>query len=380
MNPNESCNEMYSRLNVLVKEINGLNIHKIKGGDVNRKILMLLPKPKYNIINAMLQKEDLDSMEVSELLGEIGAHEMSILGMVEGEPSSKNIAFKAKTQGKSKQKQIKAESSSCDEDEEEEETSEEDEGELALLMRKFTRLNNKINKRGYNYDPKKKAFRPRVDDKTRVCYNCGEKGHISPNCPMPDKRKIKGKPKHRQASSDEEEEKPRRKTFGKKKSYNDKKKLFPKKKGDGYKRSFMVEKQEWVTDVSSSEDSSDDEIAAIAITKDNLPPPPMCLMAKGNTKVCDEESGDDSDSDEELDPNAFANLIHEYASMIKKEKAKFKVLEEVHAKVKSSHSSLENKYAALLKEHDKSVQLVKQLEVENKDLTHKHNSTTSIKN
>ena len=69
MNPNESCNEMYSRLNVLVKEINGLNIHKIKSGDVNRKILMLLPKPKYNIINAMLQKEDLDSMEVSELLG-----------------------------------------------------------------------------------------------------------------------------------------------------------------------------------------------------------------------------------------------------------------------------------------------------------------------
>ena len=53
---------MYSRLNVLVKEINGLNLHKIKGGDINRKILMLLPKPKYNIINTMLQKEDLDSM------------------------------------------------------------------------------------------------------------------------------------------------------------------------------------------------------------------------------------------------------------------------------------------------------------------------------
>ena len=59
-------------------------------------------------------------------------------------------------------------------------------------MRKFTRLNNKINKRGYNYDPKKKAFWPRGDDKLKLCYNCGEKGHISPNCPMPDKRKIKG--------------------------------------------------------------------------------------------------------------------------------------------------------------------------------------------
>ena len=59
--------------------------------------------------------------------------------------------------------------------------------------------------------------------------------------------------------------------------------------------------------------------------------PPMCLMAKRNTKVCNEESDEDSESDDELDPNAFANLIHEYTSMIKKEKAKFKVLEEVHA-------------------------------------------------
>ena len=44
----------------------------------------------------MLQKEDLDFMKVSELVGEIGAPEMSILGMVEGESTSKNIAFKAR--------------------------------------------------------------------------------------------------------------------------------------------------------------------------------------------------------------------------------------------------------------------------------------------
>ena len=43
----------------------------------------------------------------------------------------------------------------------------------------------------------------------------------------------------------------------------------------------------------------------------------MCLMAKGNTKVCEE----DSDSDDELDPNEFANLIDEYTSVIKREKA-----------------------------------------------------------
>jgi hypothetical protein len=50
----ENCNDMYSRLNVIVKDINALEISKIDSASINRKILMLLPKPKYNIINAML--------------------------------------------------------------------------------------------------------------------------------------------------------------------------------------------------------------------------------------------------------------------------------------------------------------------------------------
>jgi hypothetical protein len=56
-----------------------------------------------------------------------------------------------------------------------------------------------------------------------------------------------------------------------------------------------------VTDVLSSEDSSDeDDIAGVALTdlESPLPPPPMCLMAKGNSKVYDDES-----DDEEFDPN-----------------------------------------------------------------------------
>ena len=78
-----------------------------------------------------------------------------------------------------------------------------------------------------------------------------------------------------------------------------------------------------MTDVSSSEESSDEEdIVTIALTNEEplLPPPPMCLMAKGNTKVCEVNS--DSDSDDELDPNEFANLINEYISVIKRKKGK----------------------------------------------------------
>jgi hypothetical protein len=119
----------------------------------------------------------------------------------------------------------------------------------------------------------------------------------------------------------------------------------------------MVETQEWVTDVSSSEDESskDEDIVSVAITNHKilLPPPPMCLMAKGNLKVSDGES------DDEIDPNEFSNLIHEYTCIIKREKGKVKKLESTDVSLESSHNDLLAKYNALLKEHDESLVLSK---------------------
>ena len=115
---------------------------------------MLLPKSKYNIINAMLQKKNLDTMEVGELVGEICAHEMGILGMSEEPTSSKSIALKTKVNKHRKLKMIKQESSPSDEkDHHQESTSddEDDDGELALMMRKFTRWSDKINTRGLKF-------------------------------------------------------------------------------------------------------------------------------------------------------------------------------------------------------------------------------------
>jgi hypothetical protein len=115
MLPNECCNDMFSRLNLIVKELNSLNVSNLDKGMINRKILMLLSKLKYNIINSMLQKEDLDEMGVVELVGEIRAHEMSVLGISEEATPSKSIAPKAKTKN-SKLKMIKHESSSSEQD------------------------------------------------------------------------------------------------------------------------------------------------------------------------------------------------------------------------------------------------------------------------
>jgi hypothetical protein len=334
---------------------------------------MLLPKLKYNIINSMLQKEDLDEIKIVELVGEIRAHEMSVLGISDEATPSKSIALKAKTKKNSKLKMIKHESSSSEQDDDSSNDKDDDQ-ELALLMRKFSRLSDKIGKKGYSFDLNKKVFRPRIDDKNKTCYNYGENGYISLNCSKPVKRRSSSKNKQVQELSDDDEDnhKGKNKSIERKKSYNKKSKHFAKKKSNT-KRSFVVETQEWVTDVSLSED---EDIVGVVITNHKilLPPPHMCLMAKGNSMVSDGES------DNELDWNEFSNLIHEYTYIIKREKGKVKKLESAHALLKSSHNDLLTKYNALLKEHDKSLVLSKQvsdqydkLKFEHVDLRQKYN-------
>ena len=54
MLPRESANEMYSRLNVLVEEVNGLGLTQMQSSDVVRKILSVLPIDKYGHIMTVL--------------------------------------------------------------------------------------------------------------------------------------------------------------------------------------------------------------------------------------------------------------------------------------------------------------------------------------
>ncbi|WVZ98807.1 hypothetical protein U9M48_044188 [Paspalum notatum var. saurae] len=346
MHSYENCNSMYSRLNVIIEDINALDVCKLDKGTINRKILRILIKPKYNIINTMLQKENLDTLEVSEVVSQIRAHEMGVLGITEESSPSKTVALKAKTKKPHTPKKVMPPPPSSSSEEEQEEQDDdssgnEDDAELALMMKKFNRLHAKINKKGFNFDSKRKAFRPRRDDKKK-CYNCGENGHISYECPKPDKRKGKIK---KDESDDEEEEKPKRKPFYKKKN-DSKTKLFPKRK-KGPQRSFMCETNEWGP---------------------TLSPPPMCLMAKGS-KVREIEV---DDSDDELSPDELASLIDEYVSVIKREKGNVKHLESTLAKLEESHHDLLEKHNALLKEQVKTKAYVKQIEEGNSTLKKLH--------
>jgi hypothetical protein len=72
----ESANEMYSLLNVLVEEINGLGLTQMKPSDVVRKTLSVLPIDKYGHIVTVLHQGDLSTTMPTQILGKINAHEM----------------------------------------------------------------------------------------------------------------------------------------------------------------------------------------------------------------------------------------------------------------------------------------------------------------
>jgi hypothetical protein len=76
MFPSESANKMYSHLNVLVEEVNGLGLTQRQPSDVVRKILSVFPIDKYGHILTVLYQGDLSTATPTQILGKINAHEM----------------------------------------------------------------------------------------------------------------------------------------------------------------------------------------------------------------------------------------------------------------------------------------------------------------
>jgi len=151
MLPKENDNEIYSRLNVIVEELNGLGLTQMSAADVARKILCVLPNEKYGHIITVLHQCDLSTATPTAILGKINAHEMYMhMNPQDGSSSTKkekkDLALKASLKGKAKK--IEVESS----------TSSDDDASIALLVRRTTKMLKKLNKIGVNFDFKKKKF------------------------------------------------------------------------------------------------------------------------------------------------------------------------------------------------------------------------------
>jgi hypothetical protein len=70
---NENAESMYSRINVLVNEINALGVKDITDLNINRKILQSLRKPDYDLVKAIIYEKKLEELKPSHILSKIMA-------------------------------------------------------------------------------------------------------------------------------------------------------------------------------------------------------------------------------------------------------------------------------------------------------------------
>jgi hypothetical protein len=75
---NELVRYMYSRLNLIIDELNSIGINKLGDVDIVRKIISLLPQQRYgSIITILHNMEDLSTMTPTIVIGKITAFEIS---------------------------------------------------------------------------------------------------------------------------------------------------------------------------------------------------------------------------------------------------------------------------------------------------------------
>jgi hypothetical protein len=192
-----------------------------------------------------------------------------------------------------------------------------DNEEMALIIKSFRQILKQ--RKGKDYKPRSK----------RVCYSCGKSGHFIAKCPY---------------TSDNDEDKKKKKM---------EKKYYKKKVGEAHMGG------EWDSNESSTDSSSDEDAANIAINKGLLFPNVghKCLMAKDGKKkkvhsrdtpkyTTSDDDGSSSDNEDDL-TCLFANLI----------KDQKKKINELIESINEKDNLLECQEDLLVKENKKFVKL-----------------------
>jgi len=141
---------MYSRLNVLVNEINSLGVKKFDDIELIRKILHSLRRPEYDLVTTILYEKELTTMTPNEVLNKVTIHELRNDIKPRAPPSSPtHSALTSKQERLLKKMAIKRSSS----EEEESQCSSSDEDVMSPKLFKQVKIMNKslkkINMMGY---------------------------------------------------------------------------------------------------------------------------------------------------------------------------------------------------------------------------------------
>jgi hypothetical protein len=153
---------MYSRLNVLVNEINALGVKNISDVNINRKILQCLPKPDYDLVKAIIYEKKLEELKPSHVLCKIMAHELQIMPKTNKapqenpqEPSSPTTSHALSSQQEKMLSRMATHGSSSEDDGDDGEngdssSDEEVESMVVEYVKKIFKYVKKVNKYGYN--------------------------------------------------------------------------------------------------------------------------------------------------------------------------------------------------------------------------------------
>jgi hypothetical protein len=240
LNQGEEPQAMYNRLKTLVNQVRNLGSTKWDDHEMVKVILRSLVFRNPTQVQLIHGDPRYKLMSPEEVIGKFVSFELMIKAskqIVEqgatSTPEVQPVAFKA-----TEEKKEESTSSRLPID-----ASKLDNEEMALIIKSFRQIPKQ--RRGKDYKPRSK----------KVCYKCGKPGHFIAKYPL-------------SSDSDRGDDKNGRR--------KEKKKYYKKKGGDAHVC------REWDSDESSTDSSSDEDAANIAVTKGLLFPNVghKCLMAK----------------------------------------------------------------------------------------------------
>jgi hypothetical protein len=308
---------MYNRLKTLVNQMCNLGSTKWDDHEIVKVILRSLVFLNPTQVQLIRGDPRYNLMSPEEVIGKFVSFELMIKGSKQiiergatSTPEVQPVTFIA-----TKEKKEESTSSRLPID-----ASKLDNEEMALIIKSFRQILKQ--RKGRDYKPRSK----------KVCYKCGKPGHFIAKCPL---------------SSDSDRGDDKR---GKKK---EKKRYYKKEGGDAQVC------QEWDSDGSSTDSSSDEDAANIAVNKGLLFPNVghKCLMAKdgkkkkvksrASTKYATSSDEASSSDDEVKLFSLFANL-----NMQQKEK-----LNELISAIHEKDELLDSQEDFLIKENKKHVKV-----------------------
>ena len=134
---------MYSRLNILVNEINSLDVKKIDDLELNRKILHSLRRPDYDLVITILYEKKINTLTPNQVLNKVIAHEFRNDIKPRASPSSPTHSALTSKQKRLLKKMAIKRSSSEEEEENESQYSSSDEDVMSPKLFKQVKIMNK---------------------------------------------------------------------------------------------------------------------------------------------------------------------------------------------------------------------------------------------